>query len=294
MRPLYLQKKLNRYTTDRKYDFNDGNSLLKFNGKYNGRNLSVSVVKKSSTTKEFSVSYNKKTEVFSNEKNTLKYLTTVFTQKNEDGVGEIKVVGNLEKSRENYAIDTIVKKMEDEMGISDEELDNIDEIKDDEEFSDGDLEISKEFNPDDEIPSDKDKKKNTKTKNAKGYNPNNAKEVLEYMEKHKIGNYKLEQVGYLDEEMPSKEILENLVVGVKRGSLSNYYSGVINNLLREHNLFDRYRIIRIHGYYYGFDKEENSAMSIADFLKMLKTYVKDFKSSTFEQIYISSVMQKKE
>jgi len=27
---------------------------------------------------------------------------------------------------------------------------------------------------------------------------------------------------------------------------------------------------------------------------MLKTYVKDFKSSTFEQIYISSVMQKKE
>ncbi len=54
------------------------------------------------------------------------------------------------------------------------------------------------------------------------------------------------------EDIVSDNELKELSKGIFKSQSSNYYNGVLNNELRKSNLYDKFRIIYIYGYYYGY------------------------------------------
>lgn len=83
-------------------------------------------------------------------------------------------------------------------------------------------------------------------------------------------------VGFKEEDkiLPENE-LKKLAVGVVKSQSSNYYSGVLNNHLRKSNLFDKFRMVYINGYYYGYDLKNKTVISLLDLIKKLPKESKD-------------------
>ena len=87
----------------------------------------------------------------------------------------------------------------------------------------------------------------------------------------------LEQVGYLDPDMPDIRVLEELAEDMTPEVSSNWHSGCINNALKELGLQNRYKLIYVHNGYFCYDKEENKVITLGElYRKLPKTIVKKY------------------
>lgn len=79
----------------------------------------------------------------------------------------------------------------------------------------------------------------------------------------------IEQVGYLDPDMPDIRALEELAEDMTPEVSSNWHSGCINNALKELGLQNRYKLIYVYNGYFCYDKEENKVITLGELYKKL-------------------------
>lgn len=90
-----------------------------------------------------------------------------------------------------------------------------------------------------------------------------------------IGNEPVEDIVTDDE-------LKIMSKNVFKSQSSNYYNGVLNNELKKSDLYDKFRNIYIHGYYYGYDIKNKKLISLKELIKKLPKESK-------ENIYIKAL-----